>query len=123
MFDRFFNVLRANLNDYLAKDQYSTQEMDELDRQYREAMGGQNSQAGGPGQGPQGPSAEEAAYYAALELKPGTGFPEIKAAYKRLIKQYHPDRFHNDPARHQTALELSKRLNEAYNYFEKKFGK
>ena len=66
---------------------------------------------------------EERQYYTALELPYGVSFEEIKAAYKKLIKQYHPDRFHNDVEKHKVAVEISQKLNIAYSYFEKKFGK
>jgi len=39
------------------------------------------------------------------------------------MKMYHPDLFRNDEEKHQTALEISRQLNEAYVHFEKKFGK
>jgi DnaJ-domain-containing protein 1 len=65
---------------------------------------------------------KEAGYYAALELKPGTAFPEIKAAYKRLVKAYHPDKYHNDEKKRKYAEQVTQKLNEAYRYFEDKFG-
>lgn len=58
-------------------------------------------------------------YYANLELEPGAEFSDIKAAYRRLLRLYHPDRHAHDPEQARTAEEISKRLNEAMNYFEK----
>jgi len=66
---------------------------------------------------------EEAGYYANLELKGGAGFAEIKAAYKRLIKKYHPDKFTQDEEHRKIAEEITRKLNEAYIYFENKFSK
>lgn len=66
---------------------------------------------------------KEAEYYANLELKPGSGFAEIKAAYKELIKKYHPDKFSHDEERRKIAETITTRLNEAYTYFEKKYNK
>ena len=54
-----------------------------------------------------------ARHYAALELSPDASLEEIKAAYKRLMKRYHPDKF-QDAEKKETATELVKRLNEAY---------
>ncbi|MDB9786728.1 DnaJ domain-containing protein [Bacteriovoracaceae bacterium] len=63
----------------------------------------------------------EASYYANLELPYGANYVDIKKAYKRLMKKYHPDRFHHDEDLGETANEITKKLNEAYNYFTKKF--
>jgi DnaJ-domain-containing protein 1 len=70
------------------------------------------------------PAAEkENGYYKALELTPGAGWDQIKKQYRKLMKAYHPDLFHNDPRKLKLAQEVSRQLNEAYNYFENKFGK
>ena len=54
-----------------------------------------------------------AAYYAALELPFGSDISAVKHAHRRLMKRYHPDRFHaTDKA--ETANEVTRRLNEAY---------
>lgn len=65
----------------------------------------------------------ELEYLSNLELKEGAGFEEVKLAYKRLIRIYHPDKFHNDEAKRKLAEEVTSKLNEAYAYFEKKHGK
>ena len=65
-------------------------------------------------------STQEEEYYANLELSPGASFEEIKKSYKRLLKQYHPDKFHNDD-RSKYAEQITQKLNEAYEYFEKKY--
>lgn len=66
---------------------------------------------------------KEAEYYATLELQPGAGFDQIKAAYRSLMKKYHPDRFQHDQQKHDIALEVSRKTNEAYAYFRKKYNK
>ncbi len=65
------------------------------------------------------PPAPSVQYYANLELEPGAEFAEIKAAYRRLLLLYHPDRHAHDPEQAHTAEEITKGLNEAMNYFEK----
>ena len=35
--------------------------------------------------------------YEVLGLKPGATQDEIKAAYRKLIKQYHPDQYGDNP--------------------------
>lgn len=53
-------------------------------------------------------------YYANLELPIGAPLGEVKAAYRRLMRRYHPDRHQNDPDRARAANELAQRLREAY---------
>lgn len=55
-----------------------------------------------------------AGYYAALELPFGADLAAVKQAHRRLVKRYHPDRFHSEPDKAQTASEVTRRLNEAY---------
>lgn len=62
-------------------------------------------------------------YYANLELPYGSGFEEIKASYKKLLKKYHPDKFYNNPKKLAIAQNIVKKLNIAYNYFEEKYNK
>ena len=54
-------------------------------------------------------------YYANLELPFGADLEEVKHAYRRLMRQYHPDKHQDDPARRQLANQLSTRLSVAYN--------
>jgi DnaJ-domain-containing protein 1 len=54
-------------------------------------------------------------YYANLELPFGASREEVKQAYRRLMRQYHPDKHQQDPARRQLATELSQKLTAAYN--------
>jgi DnaJ-domain-containing protein 1 len=56
-----------------------------------------------------------AAHYAALDLQPGASFPEVKAAYRRLAAEYHPDRTSQLAVRFQDfATREMQRLNAAY---------
>jgi hypothetical protein len=66
---------------------------------------------------------KEKSYYDALELPLGADFEQIKSAYKKQMKRYHPDRFHNEPAKQKIAEQVSKKINEAYSYFEQKYKK
>ena len=54
-----------------------------------------------------------AAHYRALELPYGADLQSVRAAYKRLMKLYHPDRY-QDPVMRETATEVVKRINAAY---------
>ena len=63
----------------------------------------------------------EKRYYEVLELEYGADFDKIKSAYRRLLKKYHPDLFQNRPEKLKTAQEVTRQINEAYTYFERKF--
>jgi DnaJ-domain-containing protein 1 len=54
-------------------------------------------------------------YYANLELPYGADLEDVKQAYRRLMRQYHPDKHQADPARRQLATQLSQKLTNAYN--------
>ena len=51
--------------------------------------------------------------YEVLGLKPGASQEEIKSAYRKLVKQYHPDQFRDNPLQ-DLAQEKLAEINEAY---------
>lgn len=53
-------------------------------------------------------------YYALLGLQTGAATTEVKQAYRRLAKQWHPDNFPNDPVQRQQAEDKIKQINIAY---------
>jgi curved DNA-binding protein CbpA len=52
--------------------------------------------------------------YEVLGLKPGASQAQVKQAYRKLVKIWHPDRF-ADPTQKQQAEEKIKKINVAYN--------
>lgn len=64
---------------------------------------------------------KEKEYYSILELEYGSGFEEIKKAYKKMLKKYHPDMYHNKPEKLKAAQKVTEKINEAYTYFERKY--
>jgi tetratricopeptide (TPR) repeat protein len=52
--------------------------------------------------------------YEILELEPGASPAQVKRAYRKLVKIWHPDRFLNQKQK-QEAEEKIKRINAAYN--------
>ncbi len=54
-------------------------------------------------------------YYAALGLKTGASLEEVKLAYRRLVKTWHPDLFPDDPLRQIQGERRLKEINAAYN--------
>ncbi len=59
--------------------------------------------------------------YEVLGLKPGASEAEIKAAYKELVKKYHPDKYQNNPLA-DLAEEKMQEINEAYDALMKNRG-
>jgi len=55
------------------------------------------------------------AWHEVLGVSPFASDDDIRDAYLALVKQWHPDRFVEDPARHDRALEQLKRINAAYD--------
>lgn len=56
--------------------------------------------------------------YRYLGLTPYAPFPEVKAAYKKLLFKYHPDRNAATPDQLKKATETSTRINNAYQIIE-----
>lgn len=65
------------------------------------------------------PPSKEELYRANLEVEKGASLAEIRKSYKRLLRKYHPDLYHNDESRKKLAVDITTQLNEAMNYFEK----
>jgi len=67
--------------------------------------------------------ATEDKYFAILGLAPDAGFAEIKAAYRKLSMQYHPDKVgHLGEEFKKVAEEKMKEINNAYEYLKRKYG-
>ena len=52
--------------------------------------------------------------YAVLGVKPGVLPAELRARYKALVKQWHPDRFAADPQGQAEATSRMRQINDAY---------
>lgn len=55
-----------------------------------------------------------AALYANLEVPYGSDLSAVRVAWRRLLKQYHPDLHGVDPTKREVANELTARLTAAY---------
>lgn len=52
--------------------------------------------------------------YALLEVPPGSSTGEVELAYRKLLRQFHPDRFLGDAEKHASAVALVTSLTDAY---------
>ena len=59
--------------------------------------------------------------YEVLGIKPSASQDEIKSAYRKLIKQYHPDKFSDNPLKN-LAEEKMIEINKAYETLTKNSG-
>lgn len=53
--------------------------------------------------------------YRHLEVEPGSSWQEVRRAYKRSVKKWHPDHFHNDTKKQSIAAEKIKEINCAFD--------
>ena len=90
---------------------------------------GNSSRAAGDGEGdhathanrsPATPEADAvlAGHYANLEVPFGSELETVRAAWRRMMKKYHPDLHCRDPERRRIANELTARLTQAYRHIE-----
>jgi DnaJ-domain-containing protein 1 len=65
---------------------------------------------------------EVARAYANLELTPPASLDEAKAAWRRLMARYHPDKHQQDERRQEVATKVAARLTEAYRVVREHLG-
>lgn len=59
-----------------------------------------------------------ARYYKVLDLPYGADFDQVKAAYRKLMRKYHPDLHGESPQKQKAATELTMQVTQAYNELE-----
>ena len=80
--------------------------------------------SGGSGSGPRRPfpgvgkDDKIAKYYKTLDLPYGADFDQVKAAYRKLMRKYHPDLHVQSPQKQKAATELTMQVTQAYNELE-----
>ena len=57
--------------------------------------------------------------YEVLGIRPDATDTEVKNAYRRLARKYHPDNYASDPAKAEEAEEMMKEINAAYDEIQK----
>lgn len=71
---------------------------------------------------PGGLPPEVARAYANLELTPPASLEEAKAAWRKLMAKYHPDRHQDDSKKIELATKVAGRLTEAYRVVREHLG-
>lgn len=121
--DRLFRTVRANLNHLLDQvkdfeERGGIKSVFDGDagaaKGWEEIGGGeQRARVSGP---PTNKTLEH--YYANLEVPFGSDLPTVRAAYRKLMHSYHPDKFASDPDMEAKATQLSQELAHAYQCIE-----
>jgi len=116
--DPFLDEAMEELDAYLDDDR----EAQERIRREREARTRAEDQAWSnrarPTEARQGPPQKLVSAYRVLGLSYGATFDQAKAAYKRLLKEHHPDRHGSTPEALKAATETSARINDAFRIIE-----
>ena len=86
---------------------------DYWERVYNQSRSGYRSSDGNRhSYGREDPTIKE--HYKTLGLRYGENLETVRMAWRKLVEQYHPDKFSGQPKKYQNALELTKMVNEAY---------
>jgi DnaJ-domain-containing protein 1 len=56
--------------------------------------------------------------YANLKVPFGTSFEIVKTSYKKLLRQYHPDKHASDAEKFKLATEITSKLNQSFQRIE-----
>jgi DnaJ-domain-containing protein 1 len=56
--------------------------------------------------------------YANLKVPFGTPWEEVKISYKKLLRQYHPDKHASDPQKFKLATEITSKINQSFQRIE-----
>jgi hypothetical protein len=120
--DPDLDAAMSELDDFLDRDRTET-EKKEAERERREREEAARRSRGdygytGSSTRPAGPHPKLVQAYRRLGLAYGTPFPEVKAAYKKLLMANHPDRNSATPEQLKRSTEISALINEAYNKIE-----
>jgi DnaJ-domain-containing protein 1 len=125
LFDRLKNIIKANMGDYIDKD-FDEQQAKNIDAEYERLFGKKDPRNDHSDEFDYASNpfvdAKERNFYQVLGLPLNANFEQIREAYKKQIKIYHPDRWANkSPQEQQQASQKAQQINLAYTYFKKRF--
>lgn len=98
------------LENYLRRDTFDGDEPQRVGRTKRDTRSEDDRRTPTPHEIP--PAIRQACFD--LEVSIGASKEEIRRSYRRLLRKYHPDRYHNDPQRSRTAAEVTQRISLAF---------
>jgi len=113
IFNRLKNIVRSNINNLIEDREITPEPLYSCNDRFFDRQTQETDAV----------NYKEAQYYANLELQCGNTYDMIKQSYKNLLKKYHPDLHNKNPEDKINAEKITKKLNEAFNYFEDKFNK
>jgi len=87
---------------------------DAAEEAWEKAFEAAQARGGAPGSGRPSPEADRVRWYRTLELEPGADLQAVRKAYRRLLQQYHPDKFAKDPEKSKAATEVTRNITAAY---------
>jgi len=87
---------------------------DAAEEAWEKAFEAAQARGGVPGSVRPSPEAERLRWYRTLELEPGADLKAVRKAYRRLLQQYHPDKFARDPEKYKAATEVARNITAAY---------
>lgn len=88
---------------------------DAAEEAWEKAYENARAKAGVRGEPSSDPAADRRRWYKTLEVEPGSDLKAVRRAYRKMLLQYHPDRFAQDPDKLKAATEVTRKLTEAYN--------
>lgn len=117
---RLFNIARAELNSAQTR---IVDKISSLSSGYKDKTGvnsGSDEEKFSPQDAHNNAHQEKLRqYYANLELPDGADWPQVKSAYRRLMRKYHPDRHRDNPEQQRISTELTQKLRVAYEALRK----
>ncbi len=116
--DSDFDAAMDELDDFLDRGRTESEARERQRDREEAARRAAGARPGGSAYASSGPPREIVMAYRSLGLAYGTPFPEVKAAYKRLLMQNHPDRNSATPEQLKRSTEISAQLNAAYSRIE-----
>jgi len=113
--ERLFNIVRSVVQEKL--DTFrpgSEQYRQPSDNSYRQRKSSRNQSETYSNEDP-----ELARCYANLELPYGSDYETVHKAWKKMVRQYHPDMHSGNEEKQRVATELLQGLNEAHDILKK----
>lgn len=118
---RLYNILRAELEERLnkAEKRFGIDPEAPFDPSWN-PPGDAGRDGPAAGTASHGRDPDMVRWYANLEVPYGSDLATVQASWKKLVRAYHPDRHGQDTAKRDTATEIVKELNNAYEELKKR---